>query len=106
MWPKWKRFTFFALTYPVLVGFAIGMKWHQRFHGSIWWWPGAIVIGIPVYLLDVVWVNWIVATVFWGELPDWSRPTYTMRLSTLKKRGSEEAFRQCEVLNKHDPGHC
>lgn len=92
------------LTYPVLVGFAIGMKWHHRFEGSIWWWPGAIVIGIPVYLLDVVWVNWIVGTVFWWDLPQ--EPTYTMRLKRMKAAGSEEAFDQCKTLNTHDPDHC
>lgn len=104
MWPQWKRAAFALLNYPVLVGFALGMRWHHAHKGTWLWWPGFLVIGLPVLILDVLWTNWLWGTVFWRERPrEW---TYTVRLQRLKRRGEPEAFRQCNTLNRYDPGHC
>lgn len=103
-WTKWKRAAFSMLNYPVLTGFAFAMKWHHAYKGTWKWWVGALLLGPPVYILDVVWTNWIWGTLFWNERP--RELTYTERLSKKVKAGHPEAIRQCRILNKHDPDHC
>lgn len=100
-----KAVTFFTfwVTSPMLIAFAIVMRLDKALQGKKLWYPAALFIGLPFYILDVLY-NWIIGTIIWGELPkEW---TYTSRLKRMKARGEEEAFRQCLILSKYDPDHC
>lgn len=95
-------FTFW-ITSPMIIAFALVVRLDRWLSGTIFWYPAALLLGLPFLLIDVMY-NATIGTVIWQELPrEW---TYTERLKKLKARGEAEAFRQCAVLNKFDPGHC
>jgi len=95
-------FTFWV-TSPMIIAFAIVMRFDRWLKGTIFWYPAALFLGLPFLVIDVIY-NAIIGTVIWLELPrEW---TYTQRLKKLKARGEQEAFRQCRVLSKFDPNHC
>lgn len=93
----------FLVTSPMLIAFALVMRLDRALKGTWLWYPAALVLGLPFLILDVIY-NAVIGTLIWRELPrEW---TYTERLIKLKARGEEEAFRQCAILNRYDPGHC
>lgn len=102
-WHRFTRVVFFWAWIPLLAAFALIMRLDRRFQGTWAWYAAFPLLGVPFLVLDVLY-NWIVGTIFWRELPrEW---TYTQRLSRLKERGEPEAYRQCQILNRYDPGHC
>lgn len=101
--PTSRNFFLFSFWVPMLIAFALVTKLDKNLKGKKLWFPVALVLGVPFIILDVLY-NWIFGTIIWLELP--REFLYTTRLKRKKAGGHEEAFRQCKILNKYDPGHC
>jgi hypothetical protein len=87
----------------MLIAFAIVMRLDRWLEGTLLWYPAALFLGVPFYVLDVLY-NWIIGSIIWREFP--RELTYTDRLKRKKAEGEEEAFEQCRILSKFDPNHC
>lgn len=102
-WHRLNRLAFFWAWVPLLVAFALIIRVEKRVAGTWLYPPLFILIGIPFLVADTLY-NWTIGTIFWREWPrEW---LYTDRLIRKKAEGDAEAFRQCEILNRYDPGHC
>ena len=102
MYPERRAKFIWAWTRWVEFFFSIVMRIDKKFKGTLLYYPLFVVIGIPFLVADCIY-NWTVGWIAWGDLRGW---TYTQRLKYLKSLGVQEAFNQCEDLNKHDPNHC
>lgn len=102
MYPERRAKFIWAWTRWAELAFAVIMRVDKKFKGTVLWLPLFLTVGLFFLILDVIY-NYTIGWVAWGDLKGF---TYTQRLKYLKSQGVQEAFNQCEDLNKHDSGHC